>query len=160
MDNLALAAKCAYILGMSGEEIAAAIAKIDFIEHRLQLIKSGGVNILDDGYNSNVKGAAAALEVLRSFGGGKIAVTPGLVELGMLEEKENYHLGEQLVGLDCVILVGETLISPVRKGYIDNGGDIKALKIVPTLQAAQEELKNILKDGDTVLFLNDLPDIY
>lgn len=87
-------------------------------------------------------------------------MTPGLVELGMLEEKENYHLGEQLVGLDCVILVGETLISPVRKGYIDNGGDIKALKIVPTLQAAQEELKNILKDGDTVLFLNDLPDIY
>ncbi len=160
VDNLALAAKCAYILGMSGEEIAAAIAKIDFIEHRLQLIKSGGVNILDDGYNSNVKGAAAALEVLRSFGGGKIAVTPGLVELGMLEEKENYHLGEQLVGLDCVILVGETLISPVRKGYIDNGGDVKALKIVPTLQAAQEELKNILKDGDTVLFLNDLPDIY
>ncbi len=29
-----------------------------------------------------------------------------------------------------------------------------------TLNAAQEKLKAILKPGDTVLFLNDLPDIY
>ena len=145
---------------MTAEEIVAAIDEVDFIEHRLQLIKSGGVNILDDGYNSNVKGAAAALEVLRSFEGRKIVVTPGLVELGVLEEEENTRLGEQLVGLDFVILVGETLITPVKQGYLSSGGEVSVLKVVPTLNAAQEELKTILQDGDTVLFLNDLPDIY
>ena len=160
VENIALAAAVAYELGMTAEEIAAAIPQIDYIEHRLQLIKSGGVNILDDGYNSNIKGAAAALEVLKSFNGRKIAVTPGLVELGILEEEENYQLGAKLAGLDYVILVGETLIAPVKQGYLDNGGDAEKLAVVLGLPAAQEHLKSILQQGDTVLFLNDLPDIY
>ena len=158
--NIALAATLAFELGMSLNEIAKAVAELNFVEHRLQLIENNGVNILDDGYNSNVKGAAAALEVLRTFGGRKIAVTPGLVELGILEESENYALGINLVGLDEVILVGDTLITPVRKGYLENGGEVAKLHIVPSLIAAQDLLKGILQSGDTVLFLNDLPDIY
>lgn len=158
--NIALAAQLAFELGMSIDEIVAAVEELDYIEHRLQLIQTNGVNILDDGYNSNVKGAAAALDVLHTFEGRKIAVTPGLVELGILEESENYALGKKLVGLDEVILVGDTLITPVRKGYLENGGDGTKLHTVPTLFAAQDMLKGILQNGDTVLFLNDLPDIY
>ena len=160
MQNIALAAAVAHNLGMTAEEIAAAVEKLGYIEHRLQLIKSNGVNILDDGYNSNVKGASAAIEVLKSFGGRKIAVTPGLVELGILEEKENYELGAKLVGLDYVILVGETLITPVKQGYLDNGGDKEKLAVVLGLPSAQEYLKTVIEQGDTVLFLNDLPDFY
>ena len=160
VDNIALASSVAHGLGMTLEEIVKAIDSLDYVEHRLQLIKSGEVNILDDGYNSNVKGASCALEVLRSFPGRKIAVTPGLVELGILEEKENYKLGKQLAGLDLVILVGETLITPVKDGYLDADGNRDNLKVVPTLALAQEELKKYLQSGDTVLFLNDLPDIY
>ncbi len=159
-ENIALAAQVAFAVGMSLDEIAEAVGGIDYIEHRLQLIQSGGVNILDDGYNSNIKGAAAAIEVLNTFGGRKIAVTPGLVELGVLEEKENENLGEKLVGLDLVILVGETLVLPVKKGYEKAGGDMEKLVIKPTLAAAQEELKKFIQVGDAVLFLNDLPDIY
>lgn len=159
-ENIALAAQISYKMGMSLEEIAKAVEELDYVEHRLQLIKSGEVNILDDGYNSNVKGAAAAIEVLKTFKGRKITVTPGLVELGILEESENRALGEKLVGLDYVILVGETLITPVKEGYLAGGGEAQKLKIVPNLNAAQNELKQILAAGDTVLFLNDLPDIY
>lgn len=159
-ENIALAAEIAYIFGMNVDEICDAVEELEFVEHRLQLIKNNGVNILDDGYNSNVRGAAAALEVLRTFGGRKIAVTPGLVELGILEESENYLLGKSLVGLDRVILVGDTLITPVKKGYLENGGNPELLQIVPSLFAAQELLKGYLKQGDVVLFLNDLPDIY
>lgn len=158
--NIGLAAQTAFILGMTAEEIARAVADLGFVEHRLQLIKNNGVYILDDGYNSNVKGAAAALEVLRTFGGGKIVVTPGLVELGILEEKENYLLGKSLVGLDRVILVGDTLVAPVKKGYLENGGNPALIETVPNLFAAQELLKGYLSAGDCVLFLNDLPDIY
>lgn len=158
--NIAIAAQLAHLLGMGVTEIAQAVKGLDYIEHRLQLIQSNGVNILDDGYNSNVKGAVAALEVLRTFGGRKIVVTPGLVELGILEESENYALGKNLVGLDNIILVGDTLITPVRNGYSENGGDMQNLSTVPTLFAAQEQLKGYLQSGDTVLFLNDLPDVY
>lgn len=159
-ENIALAAAIASKLGMTAEEIRKAVENLGFVEHRLQLIKSGNVNILDDGYNSNVKGAAAALEVLKCFNGRKIVVTPGLVELGVLEESENKQLGANLVGFDYVILVGDTLVAPVKQGYLDNGGDAEKLVLKPSLSAAQEELKGYLADGDTVLFLNDLPDIY
>ena len=160
VDNIALAAEIAFELGMTASEIAEAVEGLEFVEHRLQLIKANGVNILDDGYNSNIKGAAAAIEVLKYFDGSKIAVTPGLVELGILEESENRALGEKLVGLDQVILVGDTLVQPVKEGYLSAGGDAGKIVLVPTLDKAQEKLKTVIKTGDTVLFLNDLPDIY
>lgn len=158
--NIGLCASVAFKAGMTPDEICEGIKDITYIEHRLQLIEANGVNILDDGYNSNVKGARAALEVLKTFGGNKIVVTPGLVELGVLEEQENYSLGKCLVGLDLVILVGDTLLTPVKKGYTEGGGDTQKLIISPNLQKAQEELRKHIQKGDAVLFLNDLPDIY
>lgn len=160
VDNIALAAEVAFELGMTATEIAEAVESLEFIEHRLQLIEANGVNILDDGYNSNVKGAAAAIEVLKYFEGSKIVITPGLVELGILEESENRALGEKLAGLDKIILVGDTLVQPVKEGYLAAGGDAEKIEVVLTLDKAQEKLKTLIKPGDTVLFLNDLPDIY
>ena len=98
--------------------------------------------------------------MLLAFGGRKIIVTRGIVELGSLEEKENREFGELLAGLDFVILVGDTLVTPVKEGYLSAGGDPEKLAVRETLKDAQTELKKILAQGDTVLFLNDLPDIY
>lgn len=158
--NIALAAALAYKLGMSKEEILAGIGKIDYVPHRLQPYVSNGVTILDDAYNANVVGAEAALGVLRLFEGRKFVVTPGLVELGVLEEKENFALGEKLAGLDRVILVGATLVLAVKRGYLSAGGEEEKLTVVPSLKAAEELLSRELSEGDAVLFLNDLPDIY
>lgn len=158
--NIGLCAQVAYEMGVDSDGIAEAVTALDFTEHRLQLIESNGVNILDDGYNSNVVGAKAAITVLKYFGGKKIVVTPGLVELGILEESENQTLGGELVGLDYVILVGETLVTAVKNGYLQAGGDPEKLTVVPSLAAAQDVIKDIIAKGDTVLFLNDLPEIY
>ncbi len=158
--NIGLCAQAAYALSVPSEDIVKAIEELDFTEHRLQLIKSNGVNILDDGYNSNVVGARAAIDVLKLFSGKKIAVTPGLVELGILEESENRALGEELVGLDYVILVGETLVRVIMEGYLAAGGREENICVVPTLERAQDKLKDMISKGDAVLFLNDLPEQY
>lgn len=158
-EDLALAAVLCAELGMSPDEIVAAAEAIKPVPHRLQKIEANGLVILDDAYNSNIEGAKNAVETLRLFDGKKYVVTPGLVELGELQESLNQKLGEELVGLD-VILVGETLVLPVRKGYVDAGGEEKRLQIVPTLKDAQEILAREAGAGDAVLFLNDLPDIY
>ncbi len=158
-EDVALAGALCSLLGMTAEEIAVAAEKLQPVPHRLQLIKANGRNILDDSYNSNVEGAKNALEALGRFGGKKFVVTPGLVELGALEEEKNRELGAALVGFE-VVLVGETLVLPVRQGYTEAGGEEGRLRIVPTLQKAQEILSRELGEGDSVLFLNDLPDIY
>lgn len=157
-QDIALAAALCYALGMSGEEIASAVPDVKPIPHRLERMEGNGVNILDDSYNSNVLGAEDAVEILKLFGGRKYVVTPGLVELGDIERPENEKLGASFVDLDAVILVGETLVLPVRDGYLKAGGDDRKLRIVQDLKAAQKILAAELEEGDSVLFLNDLPD--
>ena len=158
--NIALAAAIAYKLGLSKEEIAEGAEALDYVPHRLQPYRANGVTILDDAYNANIVGAKEAVNVLRLFGGRKFIVTPGLVELGVLEESENAALGEKLAGLDRVILVGATLVTAVKRGYLAAGGDAEKIVVVPTLDKAEELLAEELAPGDAVLFLNDLPDIY
>lgn len=158
-DNMCLAATLAYFLDFSIDEIVRGLEKTEPIPHRLQPVYAGGVAILDDSYNSNVKGAEDAVAMLKKFTGRHFIVTPGLVELGIIEEEENKKLGGRLVGLDRVILVGDTLVSVVKKGYLEGGGEPEKLAVVPTLDDAQKLLKEELQTGDAVLFLNDLPDV-
>ncbi len=158
-EDIALAAALCFLLGMSAEEIAEGVKKLSPVPHRLEKIEANGVTILDDSYNSNTEGAKCAVETLKLFGGNLYVVTPGLVELGEIQEKENEILGGLLVGLR-VILVGETQVLPVKRGYLAAGGEEESLRIAPTLDAAREILAKELKTGDCVLFLNDLPDIY
>lgn len=111
-EDVAFAAALCSLLGMSLPEIAAAAALLTPVPHRLEKRVSGGVNILDDSYNANTAGALAAVETLKLFKGRKFVVTPGLVELGELEEKRNGELGAALVGLDGILLVGRRASPP------------------------------------------------
>lgn len=159
--NVALAAAMAIELGVTDEQIVRACASLDYIPHRLQVIRGeNGVTVIDDSYNANVRSVESALAVLRLFPGKKTVVTPGIVELGILEEEENARLGGLLVGLDQVILVGDTLVGAVKNGYLAAGGDVDKICTEFTLDLAKERLARTLEAGDTVLFLNDLPDVY
>ena len=162
VENIALAARLCRELGMTAEEIAAGIAKLQPVPHRLQLIENGGAYILDDGYNCNAVGAKQALAALGRFAGRKCVVTPGIIECGVLEEGINGELGAEIARLapDMVILVGDTLVGAVKEGYKAAGGDEKKLSVVQDLQGAQKLLGEWVGKGDAVLFLNDLPDVY
>lgn len=162
IHNIALAAAVAYCVGMSGGEIAAAIPRIKPINHRLELIKTpNGVNVLDDGYNSNPEGLKCAIEALSRFSGRKFVVTPGLVELGHAESGQNFKVGETLSEIcDGVILVGRSGSLHVREGLISKEYSTDKIYMVKNLDEAKGLLKDLLKEGDTVLFENDLPDLY
>ena len=162
VENIMLAATLAYEMGMTAEEIERGIKKISPVPHRLQLIEANGVYVLDDGYNANPRGAAEALAALGRFKGRKCVVTPGIVECGVLEEKINGELGRKIADeqLDFVILVGDTLVGIVKKGYLDAGGNEKNLALARSLDDAKALLEGWVQTGDAVLFLNDLPDVY
>ncbi len=162
VENITLAATLCKQMGMTAKEIADGIAKLQPIPHRLQLLENGGVYVLDDGYNCNIRGAQAALAALSRFSGGKCVVTPGIVEGGILEENLNHALGEEIAkgNFDRVILVGDTLVGAMKEGYLKGGGNKEKLIVKRTLTDAQTALGEWLKKGDAVLFLNDLPDVY
>jgi len=161
--NILAGAATAKVLGLSLQEISRGISKIDSVEHRLQILDPGtGVIVIDDAFNSNPDGAKAALDVLDSFNDKrKIIVTPGMVELGEIEEKENEKFGENIAKVcDIAILVGKTRTLPIYRGIKKLQFNENNLYVVNSLNEASEVLKTLTKFDDVVLFENDLPDTY
>ena len=161
IQNIILAATVGLRLGMTLKQIARGISRIAPVEHRLQLIPSTGVTIIDDAFNSNPKGAQAALKVIKEFEGRRIIITPGMVELGDGEDAFNHEFG--LMMADCVdvaILVGKKHTSPNARGLKEAGFPQENLHVVSTLDEATAILRQIGRPGDVALFENDLPDNY
>jgi UDP-N-acetylmuramoyl-tripeptide--D-alanyl-D-alanine ligase len=161
--NTLLATALALELGMSLNVIAERIRSVPPIEYRLQLLRSkDGLNIINDAYNSNPVGAKYALEVLAGFEEGqKILVTPGFVELGPIERDAHLELGRQAASIcDQIILVGHSRTRPILDGLQEAGFNAAHIRTVSTLAEAYETLGRLSTVGDTVLFLNDLPDTY
>ena len=149
-------------LGLNDAQIQAGIEKIEPVEHRLQLLPTNnGVTVIDDAFNANPAGTRVAMEVLSSFSGRKIVVTPGMVELGEAEEAENKAFGKNMAGVaDFVFLVGPKHTRPIYDGLLETGFDIQRIFVSSSLAEASQEMGKMLKLGDVVLFENDLPDNY
>ncbi|MCL6593833.1 MAG: UDP-N-acetylmuramoyl-tripeptide--D-alanyl-D-alanine ligase, partial [Alicyclobacillus sp.] len=148
-------------MGLSLEEIERGIARIQPVEHRLQLIDPGtGVLIIDDAFNSNPEGAAAALEVLAGFHGRrKWIVTPGMVELGAESAAVHRELGERMAAVcDRVVLVGRLNAEAMLEGLRAAGFPDAHVMVAGSLAEAQQRYLSQLQPGDVVLFENDLPD--
>jgi UDP-N-acetylmuramoyl-tripeptide--D-alanyl-D-alanine ligase len=159
-----LGASCAAMaIGIPGEDLAKAIQNLPPVPHRLQLLDNGsGVTIIDDSYNANPIGALEALEVLGSFTTGRrILVTPGMVELGPLEAQLNEQLGAKAAEVcDYVVLVGVERTKPLVAGLQAKNFPPEKIRVVRDLHGATIVLPTIVAAGDTVLFENDLPDLY
>lgn len=162
LSNLMLCAQAAHALGLTMEEIAAGIAACESVEHRLQLLPTGnGVTVIDDAFNSNPIGAAAALRVLSVFPGRRIIITPGMVELGEREDEYNREFGRQMASsADIAILVGGKHTAPIREGLMEAGFGSQNCFVVSTLEESTRVLGTLVRAGDVVLYENDLPDNY
>lgn len=160
ISNICLSAAICHELGLSLAEISAGISRLTAIEHRLSVTKTpAGVTVIDDSYNSNSKGVDAALEVLGYFKGRKIVITPGMVELGAIENMENYLIGKKLaMACDIAVLVGRSAAFAIKDGLVENGFDPDKIIQASTLEQAMKKLQEVIKEGDVILFENDLPD--
>ena len=162
VSNICLAAAVAYKIGLTPEEIARGINRIRSIGHRLELVPNNrNIVIIDDSYNGNVNGVEAALEVLDTFGGRKIVLTPGLVELGKQENLANLAFGQKLAAhADVVIIIGKHNAEMLINGLTAGGMDKSNIFFAKSLNKGNAMLNEMLAPGDVVLFENDLPDNY
>ena len=141
-----------------------AMRQIEQIEHRLSIKRTaGGITIIDDAYNSNPAGAKMALEVLRDFntGGRKIVVTPGFVEMGDSQYRNNKALGVNIAAAaDIAIVVNRVNRDAIVEGLGEAG--FAAEKIIQTDSFAEASayLASTMRAGDVILYENDLPDSF
>jgi UDP-N-acetylmuramoyl-tripeptide--D-alanyl-D-alanine ligase len=84
-----------------------------------------------------------------------------MVELAERHAEENRRLGELAAATATdVVLVGSERTAPIREGLLGAGFPAERLITVETLREAVAWYETNLQSGDTVMFLNDLPDTY
>ncbi|MCY4525984.1 MAG: Mur ligase family protein, partial [Anaerolineaceae bacterium] len=160
VSNIMLAAAVARNEGMSLRDIAWRVRSLQPAEARLARERTAtGITLINDGYSANPAGARHALQVLGMHSGRRLLITPGMVELGDLMERENRKLGTVAAQhASDVILVGERQTQPLREGLLEAGFAGDRLHSMNTLTEAISWYETHLAEGDAVLFLNDLPE--
>ncbi len=163
VTNLLLCIAVAFHEGIPLRDIARWIRNLRPAESRLVLETSAaGITIINDAYSANPKGVVSALKVLGMHEtGARLLITPGMIELGDLQDAENRKLGLLAAQhATDIILVGKTQTTPIVEAIQSTSFDLSRLRVVETLQESVDWYQHNLKAGDAVLFLNDLPDTY
>lgn len=178
LSNVLASFTMACAQGIAPELVLAAIRNVKTASNRLEPVRAsisslnfegngqcpeGNILRLNDAYNSNPAGFAAALDVLASMPRGrKILVTPGMIELGDMQEAENKHAALKAASIcDLVLVVGETNKHALLAGLQEGSLNADRYKAIPTMKEALTYLgTSYCQDGDVVLIENDLPDLY
>ncbi len=160
-SNVAVALGMALGLGADVARLVDGIGSLLPPSHRLEgAANDAGVVVLDDTFNSNPTGAAAALAALMSSGepgGRKVVVTPGMVELGTQQVEENRRFAAAVAAAGAELVV----VGRVNRGALVAGYDAARPPVVVRDRAeAVAWVRSQLSAGDAVLYENDLPDHY
>ena len=156
--NLACALAAALAVGRSIDELLERCARLGAVPNRLQSATApSGVVVIDDTFNANPASARSAVAFAAGLptAGRRVLVTPGLIELGSTQAKENADLAAfaRAAGLELVT-VNRTNAASLLAGY---GADALS---VDTRQQAVAWVRASLHATDVVLYVNDLPDHY
>ncbi len=161
--NMALAFGAAVLAGVPAKKAIAAMASVPQIQHRLEVKPQGDGSILiDDAYNSNPSGFAAALELtdkLRNGRGRRILITPGMAELGERHDEAHAELGLKAAQcIDVALVVRPDRIPTFVDTFERRAANGRVVKL-NSFAEAEDWLKRNVKEDDVVLIENDLPDI-
>jgi len=160
--NVACAVAAALALGVPSEVVAARLASLPGAPHRRSLHRSSrGAAVIDDTYNANPSGARAALRLLAKLGaktGKKVVVTPGIIELGPAQPRENANFAASAGEVATeMLIVGRTNARSLAAGARAARLTARRLR---NRRAAVAWVSAHLGEGDAVLYENDLPDHY
>ena len=161
--NVVGAIAVSHELGIGLDELVLPVRRLAPVEHRLNLIEQGALTIIDDAYNSNPSGAAAALETLAMFTEDiKIVITPGMVELGAEQERLNREFGARIAeAADFAVIVDNDNTDAIRQGLSEKDFPDKRLYVAPSFKDAMSYVQRIPGEAHkTVLIENDLTDNY
>jgi len=148
--NLTACIYMAYELGMSVDEIKSALLKLDQVEHRLQKIEAGGKLIIDDSFNGNFEGMSSSYDLVSSYSGRKVIITPGIIES---DEKSNIKLSKKIDEVFDIVIITGTLNAKTLYENINNAKKI----LLKDKSKLEDILAKETKIGDLILFSNDAP---
>lgn len=149
-SNLSACINVANYLKVDIKTIQNRVLNLKSVEHRLEKIEAGGKFIIDDSFNGNFEGMSKSYDLVKSFDGRKVVITPGIVEA---TKEMNESLAKKIDEIfDLVIITGE-LNAEIFKSIIDENKFI----LVKDKRDLTQILGEKTKAGDLILFSNDAP---
>jgi UDP-N-acetylmuramoyl-tripeptide--D-alanyl-D-alanine ligase len=129
-------------------------------KNRLEIKKIGNKTIIDDSFNSNLKGFKEALSVLSGSNDKRILLTPGIVELEKYKNFINDELATAIASsCDIVILVGYEETKNLYYKLKDYKLEIFLVKDFFEGYSLYKSISDYYIKT-TLLIENDLPDLY
>jgi UDP-N-acetylmuramoyl-tripeptide--D-alanyl-D-alanine ligase len=151
VHNALAAAAVGDALGLDATTIVAGLAQPFSVPHRSVLLRAGDWRILDDTYNAAPDSMAAALDLLASLPGRRIAVLGEMLELGDLSDAAHREVGAHAARAAQILLAVGPFASLYAAGAHAAGMDAGAIVETPTRAAALAQLERRLRPGDIVL---------
>lgn len=162
--NLCAAIAMSILINADYSDLEYIVKNIKPVEHRLEIKKiNDNFIIIDDAYNSNIKGAKYALSVLKFFNDyTKILITPGMVELG----DKQYNLNKSFITnaadiCDYILIDSKTNINAFDDGIKETNFNKEKYFSFNNFNEAYSYVNlNIKEEKKIILIENDLPDNY
>ena len=132
------------------DKIRQKVLKLEPVPHRLQKIEVGGKVIIDDSFNGNIEGMLKSFEIVKSYPGRKVIVTPGLAEAN---KEMNIKLARAInETFDLVIITGN-----LNRNILCSNITIDKISIKDKSKL-EKILAEVTGSGDLILFSNDFPE--
>ena len=153
--NALAAAGIALQLGLSTEEIQRGVAETEMVSGRSNVLALPSYTLIDDCYNANPASMRAALNLLASAAGRKVAVLGDMFELGKREKQLHKEIGDYVgeKGIDVLLCTGD-LSKNIYEGALnrerDDGKKVKAYYF-ESREDMTKKLPALLQKGDTIL---------
>lgn len=148
--NGAAAIAATLTLGVESAEIEEGLSSFVPAKGRMEVLRVGGLTVLDDTYNANPESVASALRTLGKAEGRRVAVLGDMLELGPASKAEHREAGRLagMLGIEIVVAVG-SFAADLVEGAASAG--VRGSYGFNNRQEAESSLAGILRQGDTVL---------
>lgn len=155
LSNILAAAAVAIRFDVPLEDIVERAAGLKPVARRGEVIRAGGVTIIDDSYNSNPTALSRALAMLggESRYERRVAVIGEMLELGAASEELHRAAGEEAArwNVGVLVAVGGASARAVVDGAIDAGMAASQVHYVENSKAAADLVAALVTSGDVVL---------
>jgi UDP-N-acetylmuramoyl-tripeptide--D-alanyl-D-alanine ligase len=154
--NALAAAAASFYLGMTLQEIKAALETYRAFSMRFDVVRKNGITVINDSYNANPSSMEESIKELSCLGGkGRVvAILGDMRELHEFSEYEHRNIGKIVsdMGVEVFIAVGEMMELAANESLKATGREkVPEVFTFRDIDKAKKDIMKILKKGDTVL---------
>jgi UDP-N-acetylmuramoyl-tripeptide--D-alanyl-D-alanine ligase len=151
VHNALAAAAVGLSLGMAPSDVADGLAGGFSAPHRTTLLEAGPWTVLDDSYNASPATMDAALDLLATLPGRRVAVLGEMLELGNASAQAHRQVGARAAAVAALLVTVGAGAGEIAAGAREAGLAGSAVAETADAEGAFAALLPLLADGDVIL---------